>query len=147
MCRDSTLVELQTLHPLATIISVPIAPQRSLSADEGASPFQPGSMVVITLANPREKFWGKLLALASEGMSICGIEVHSFDDLISLVKGGEVFSSVVFFPMHRVERVELDLPNGNIPSLSERFTSRTGRHPSATLRPRASGVPTNGEQK
>ncbi len=112
-----------------------IAAQNSLAADLHSSPFQPGSMVVITLANPREKFWGTLLSLSAEGLSICGIEVHSFDDLISLVKSGEVFSSVVFFPMHRIERVELDLPNGNIPSLSERFTERTGSNPSATLRP------------
>ncbi|MDP9158741.1 MAG: hypothetical protein M3O09_00730 [Acidobacteriota bacterium] len=101
---------------------------------------------MITLANPREKFWGTLLSLAVEGLSICGIEVHSFDDLISLVKSGDVFSSLVFFPMHRIERVELDLPNGNIPSLSERFTERTGSDPSATLRPVIVTLP-RGEQK
>jgi hypothetical protein len=36
---------------------------------------------------------------------------------------------VVFFPMHRAERVELDLPDGSIPSLSQRFTQRTGLNP------------------
>ncbi len=102
--------------------------------------------MVITLANPREKFWGTLMALAAEGLSICGIEVHSFDDLISLVKNGEGFSSVVFFPMHRIERVELDLPSGDIPSLSESFRSRTGSDASTVLRRRISSLPL-GEQK
>jgi hypothetical protein len=27
--------------------------------------------------------------------------------------------------MHRIERVELDLPDGNIPSLSQRFANKT----------------------
>jgi hypothetical protein len=29
--------------------------------------------------------------------------------------------------MHRVERIELDVRNGDIPSLSERFENRTGQ--------------------
>jgi hypothetical protein len=36
--------------------------------------------------------------------------------------------------MHRVERMELDLPDGNIPSLSQRFTAKTGLDPVTLLR-------------
>jgi hypothetical protein len=91
-------------------------------------------MVVVTLGNPREKFWGALLALTPEGLSLCGIELASFEDLVSMVKEGESFSpGVVFFPMHRIERMELDLPDGNIPSLSQRFTSKTGLDPATVL--------------
>lgn len=87
-------------------------------------------MVVATLGNPREKFWGVVLSLTPEGLSLCGIELASFEDLISIVKESEPFSSsVVFFPMHRVERIELDLPDGAIPSLSQRFTAKTGVEP------------------
>ena len=87
-------------------------------------------MVVLTLGNPREKFWGAILALTAEGLSLCGAELASFDDLVSLVKDGEPFSpAAVFFPMHRIERMELDLPDGNIPSLSQRFESKTGKSP------------------
>lgn len=118
------------------------------SSGENPSPFQPGSMVVITLGNPREKVWGALLALAPEGLSVCGIEVNSFDDLVSLIKDGEPFSRVVFFPMHRVERIELDLPDGNIPSLSQRFTSRTGLNAATTFSPQLSRIASNhGEQQ
>jgi hypothetical protein len=98
------------------------------------NPFRAGIMVVVTLGNPREKVWGAILALSAEGLSLCGIELASFDDLISLLKDGEPFSpGVVFFPMHRVERMELDLPDGSIPSLSQRFTNKTGLDPATVL--------------
>jgi hypothetical protein len=98
------------------------------------NPFQPGIMVVVTLGNPREKFWGAVLALTPEGLSLCGIELASFEDLVSMAKEGEPFSpGVVFLPMHRIERMELDLPDGNIPSLSQRFTTKTGLDPAAVL--------------
>jgi hypothetical protein len=91
-------------------------------------------MVVVTLSNPREKLWGTILALSPEGLSMRGIELASFEDLVALVKEGEPFSlGVVFFPMHRVERMELDLPDGNIPSLSQRFSAKTGLDPASML--------------
>jgi hypothetical protein len=100
----------------------------------GENPFPPGAMVIVTLGNPRDKFWGAILALAPEGLSLCGIELASFEDLVSLVKDGDPFSpSVVFFPMHRIERMELDLPDGSIPSLSQRFANQTGLDPAAVL--------------
>jgi len=77
-----------------------------------------------------------ILALAPEGLSLSGIELASFEDLAVMVKEGEPFSpAVVFFPMHRIERVELDLPDGNLPSLSQRFFAKTGQQPSALLTP------------
>jgi hypothetical protein len=104
-------------------------------------PFAPGSMVVVTLGNPRDKFWGRILALASEGLSINGIELTSFEDLVVMVKDGEPFTAaVVFFPMHRIERIELDLPDGSLPSLSQRFASKTGLDPTSVLRPRMDGA-------
>ena len=108
--------------------------QPSAQAALEASPFQAGNMVVLTLANPREKFWGALLSLRNEGVTLRGIELASFEDLVSLVKEGEPFTpGVVFFPMHRVERMELDLPDGDIPSLAQRFTAKTGRDPAIVL--------------
>jgi hypothetical protein len=35
--------------------------------------------------------------------------------------------------MHRIHRIELDLPDGDIPSLSQRFQAKTGLEPSALL--------------
>ncbi len=99
-----------------------------------SDPFSPGSMVVVTLGNPHDKFWGVILALAPEGLSISGIELSSFEDFVVMVKDGEPFSpAVVFFPMHRIERVELDLPDGNLSSLSQRFSAKTARDPAELL--------------
>src|ERR1700758_3008749 len=99
-------------------------------------PFSPGAVVIATLCNPREKFWGMILALAPEGLSLSGAELASFEDLTVMVRDGEPFTpAVVFFPMHRIERVELDLPDGSLPSLSQRFLSKTGLEPSAVLAP------------
>jgi hypothetical protein len=100
----------------------------------GAAPFVPGAVVIATLSNPREKFWGMILALAAEGLSLSGAELASFEDLAVMVRDGEPFTpAVVFFPMHRIERVELDLPDGSLPSLSQRFLAKTGLQPSSAL--------------
>ena len=98
--------------------------------------------MIVTLSNPREKFWGMVLGLSPEGLSLSGVELASFEDLTVMVKDGEPFTpAVVFFPMHRIERVELDLPDGNLPSLSQRFFHKTGLEPSAALTPGDSSGP------
>jgi hypothetical protein len=75
-------------------------------------------------------------------LSIGGIELASFEDLVAMVKDGEPFTpAVVFFPMHRIERIELDLPDGNLPSLSQRFSAKTGLEPGVVL-----GVAVNGQR-
>jgi hypothetical protein len=100
-------------------------------------PFQPGALVIATLCSPREKCWGMILALSPSGLSLSGAELASFEDLTVMVRDGEPFTpAVVFFPMHRIERVELDLPDGGLPSLSQRFFAKTGLEPSTALAPR-----------
>lgn len=99
-------------------------------------PFAPGALVIVTLSNPREKFWGMILVLAPEGLSLSGVELASFEDLAVMVKEGEPFTpAVVFFPMHRIERVEVDSPDGSLPSLAQRFLAKTGLEPSTALAP------------
>ena len=85
-------------------------------------------MVLVTLNSPREKFWGAVLDLTVAGLSIRGIDLNSFEDFVGLVREGEAAGAgAVFFPMHRVERIELDARNGSIPSLCDRFLNKTGR--------------------
>ena len=124
------------------------APSDNLGMEKNAStsvrgePFTTGALVIATLSNPREKFWGMILALAPEGLSLSGAELASFEDLTLMVRDGEPFTpAFVFFPMHRIERVELDLPDGTLPSLSQRFLSKTGLAPSAALAPRQQSTP------
>ena len=110
------------------------SPRERLSPISAGGPFQTGAIVLATLNEPREKFWGKLLALDPAGLSLCGIELASFEDATNMFIAGEPLSvAVLFFPMHRVERIEIDSPSGTIPSLSQRFVSRTGVQPGAAL--------------
>ncbi|MBV8890397.1 MAG: hypothetical protein JO266_00185 [Acidobacteria bacterium] len=107
------------------------SPQSDTPAPE---PFRLGTMVLATLREPREKVWGALLALNAAGLTLEGIELSSFDDATARVLEGEPLpAAVLFFPMWRVERVAMDLPEGSLPSLSDRFHSRTRREPSEFL--------------
>jgi len=97
---------------------------------QAASPFRAGALVIATLTSPREKFWGAILHLGPEGISLRGVDLASFENLATQIKSGEPFTAgVVFFPMHRVERMELDLPEGNLLSLAQRFAEKTGQDP------------------
>ena len=86
-------------------------------------------IVIVSLASPKEKVWGQLLQLDTKGVTVCGLELNSFDDFVRQILGREdctVGMTQVFYPMHRVERVALDESSGSIPSLSERFHSLVG---------------------
>ena len=90
--------------------------------------FAPGAVVLVTLNHPREKYWGAVLAVTPAGISLRGVDLNSFEDFARQIKAGEdVVPSLVFFPMHRVERMEMDSRNGEIPSLQERFFSKAAR--------------------
>ena len=108
-------------------------------------PFVPGALVIVNLCNPREKFWGMILSLTPEGFRLSGAELASFEDIAAMAKEGEPFTpAVVFFPMHRIERVVLDLPDGHLSSLAQRFLAKTGLDPLAALAP--SGSPQAGDE-
>lgn len=114
--------------------NLPMEKNPSAAVRKQTEPFVPGALVIATLGSPREKFWGMILDLAPAGLSISGVELASFDDLAAMVRDSEPFTpAVVFFPMHRIERIELDLPDGDLPSLSQRFFSKTGLEPFAAL--------------
>jgi hypothetical protein len=99
-----------------------------------SDPFVSGNVVIVTLNSPREKFWGLLLALSPAGASLRGVDLNSIDDLARQVRDGETVSAnMVFFPMHRIERIEVDVRNGDIPSLQERFASKAGQTFAATF--------------
>jgi hypothetical protein len=86
-----------------------------------------GQLVLVTLYNPREKFWGIMLSLDPAGVSVRGVDMQSLSDFTQLVKSGEPATpSVVFFPMHRVQRIEEDNRNGELPSVAEQFRLNTG---------------------
>ncbi len=89
----------------------------------------PNSIVILSLQSPKEKIWGELLAITAAGITIRGIDLNSFDELLRQAGAGESGSGAIskaFYPMHRVERMTEDEGNADIPSLAGRFQKRVG---------------------
>jgi len=75
-----------------------------------------------------------ILALAPEGLGLSGADLGSFEDIAAMTREGEPFTpAVMFFPMHRIERIDLDVPDGSLSSLGQRFQARTGMEPEVAL--------------
>lgn len=90
--------------------------------------FRRGSIVLLTLHSPRQKFFGLLLELTGAGVALCGIPLDALEDLARQLRAGEPAGpTTLFFPMHRVDRMEIDGPSGDVPSLAEHFAAKAGR--------------------
>lgn len=88
-----------------------------------------GTAVVAHLRDPREKFWGFLLATDAAGAWLRGIDLSSFDDWARQeAQGGEegMGLSTLFIPFLRVEKLVVDETSGGLPSVSDRFRGITG---------------------
>jgi len=91
--------------------------------------FAPGSLVIVNLINPKEKFFGILSALSPAGVTVRGINLDSFEDWIREIAHEDEpnFGLVtMFFPLFRVERIFLDEPSGAIKSYGQRFEQVAG---------------------
>jgi len=89
---------------------------------------KPPAVVVLYLQNPRERYWGLVRALDATGIVLHGTDLDSFDDWVRQAAAGETSAaSTLFFPLARVEKVLVDGPAGEAPSLQQRFERRVGR--------------------
>lgn len=88
-----------------------------------------GACVVVSLCEPREKFWGILDEINAAGISLRGIDLNSFDELLRMLVKGEsgIYPATVFFPLRRIERMYVDENNGYLPALKTQFEERTGQ--------------------
>lgn len=99
-----------------------------------------GRIVVLSLVNPREKFWGSLLSISPSGVWLRGLDLGSFECAVTMIRDGEQSAAIeVFFPMHRVERMEADSDTNGIPTLQQRFEKATGQGAKEFLQCAASG--------
>ena len=67
--------------------------------------------MILYLQCPKEKIWGLLVSLGTAGVVVRGIDLVAFDDWMRQEARGEepvLGLSTVFYPMHRVERMERD---------------------------------------
>ena len=89
-----------------------------------------GTPVVLYLQNPKEKIWGLLLSITAPGIVVRGIDIAVFDDWMRQeARGDEPLIGLVssFYPIHRLERMELDQTIGPLLSYADRFHEETGR--------------------
>jgi hypothetical protein len=86
------------------------------------------SVVVLHLHTPKEKIWGELVALNAAGITIRGVNLHSFEELLREAAAGEDAAalSTSFYPMYRVEHMAVDESRPGAPSLADRFRQRLG---------------------
>ena len=92
--------------------------------------FEPSALVIVNLVNPKEKFFGILVALSPAGATLRAVNLDSFDDWVRQVaRGEEVTIDLVtmFVPLFRVERIFLDEASGTIKSYTQRFEDAVGR--------------------
>jgi hypothetical protein len=84
------------------------------------------STVLVVLHSPREKVWGQLCELNPAGVTIHGLDLNAFEEWLKQWGTEEECGlATVFYPLHRVERMELDETIGDLPSLEQRFQQRT----------------------
>jgi hypothetical protein len=91
--------------------------------------FEKNARIIINLVNPKEKFFGVLLALSPAGITLRAINLDSFDDWVREVARGEESDLdliTMFVPLFRVERIFLDEPLGAIKSYAQRFEDAVG---------------------
>lgn len=89
-----------------------------------------GSIVVLHLLNPSEKYFGVLHSIGPAGITMRGINLSSFEDWMRVVVANEIDTlgpNTVFFPLLRIERIFLDEPVGRVESLSQIFERRVGQ--------------------
>ena len=51
--------------------------------------FERNSLVIVNLVNPKEKFFGTLLALSAAGVTMRAVNLDSFEDWIHQIARGE----------------------------------------------------------
>ena len=96
-----------------------------------------GTLVLVHLHSPKEKYWGVLRALAPAGVTVRGIDVALFDDWARQCRAGsepELGAATLFFPLHRVEKMFEDARIGTVAAYHERFFEMVGKDVRDVLR-------------
>ncbi len=96
-----------------------------------------GSLVLVHLHSPKEKYWGVLKALSPAGVTLRGLDVALFDDWARQYRAGveaELGVATLFFPLHRVEKMFEDARVGTVAAYHERFYEMVGRDVRDVLR-------------
>jgi hypothetical protein len=95
----------------------------SLSLEEGMP-------VVVHLVAPKEQVWGVLVSLSASGIVTRGIDMRAFDEWVRQAARADQETmlglSTLFYPMHRIERVEKDETIGPVEGHAARLEREVG---------------------
>src|SRR5688500_11037076 len=95
-----------------------------------------GSTGVVYLQGPKEKVWGVRVSLNASGVVLRGIDLATCDDWMRQEARGDeerIGLTTIFYPMHRVIRLERDETVGPLTSYADRFAREVGRSVGAVL--------------
>lgn len=99
--------------------------------------FPSGSLVILHLVNPKEKFWGTVVGLSQVGVTFTGINLESFDDWVRQLARKDTEPTLglatMFVPLFRIERLFLDETVGAVRSYSAQFEESVGLTPAEYL--------------
>jgi hypothetical protein len=90
---------------------------------------EPGSLVIVNIAKPREKVWGLLIRLDAVGVVIRGLDLNSVEDWLAQQRLGAeqlISPSTFFVPTHRILRIDLEEEGGVVESFGDRYTAACG---------------------
>jgi hypothetical protein len=89
-----------------------------------------GAPVIVYLQSPKEKIWGLLLSVTTAGVVVRGLDLVVFDEWMRQEARDDeraLGPSTLFYPMHRLERMERDETIGSLTSYADRFAQAVGR--------------------
>ena len=87
-----------------------------------------GDLVNLYLIDPIEKMWGRLVRIDVTGIILRGIDVSMIEPFRYQLRKEEtvVYPQTSFWPMRRVQRMDLDEPMDELPSVIQSIMSSTG---------------------
>jgi hypothetical protein len=95
-----------------------------------------GTPVILFLRDPRDKIWGLLVSLGASGVVVRGMDLRTFEEWLRQEARRDddaLGPATLFYPMHRVERMERDESVGMVISFSDRFFREVGRTVNETM--------------
>ena len=89
---------------------------------------EPGDYVNLYVIDPIEKIWGRLVRIADAGVVVRGIDVKLIESFRYQFQKEEpaVFPQTTFWPMRRIQKIDMDEAVGDIPSVIDSLKRTTG---------------------
>ena len=94
-----------------------------------------GDFVNLYTIDPIEKIWGRLIRISDAGVVVRGFDVKLIESFRYQFhkQEPEVYPQTTFWPMRRVQKVDLDEAIGDIPSVIASLKESTGLEADAII--------------